>query len=154
MGYKTGLDCDIGDKKFDVDRDLLNYFNEVEKVVMSIFDEGLPKCKEYFLHKFSKRVPAGMKAVNYNCKGNETQWDEVKPCSVGIAITWLAKFHPNVVKARGSEIKYYWADLPLFCSEDSKGYSQKEIRRFLLDSVVIDCQSEMFHNCAQGCSSH
>jgi len=106
-----------GDKKFDVDCDLPNYFNEVEKVVkfadtnfvvdekfietclcalpdkflvankwwwamlckkmaFSIFDEGLPKCKEYFLHKFSKKVPARMKAVNYSCKGNEAQWDD------------------------------------------------------------------------------
>jgi len=78
-----------GEKKFDVDHDLPNYFNEVEKVVMfadtkfvvdekfietclhtlpdkflvgnnwwwalcctkmdmSIFDRGLPKCKDYF----------------------------------------------------------------------------------------------------------
>jgi len=29
--------------------------------------------------------------------------------------------------------------------EDSKGHSRKEIRCFLLDSVVIDCQSEMLH---------
>jgi len=137
----------LGEKKFDVDRDLPNYFNEVEKVVtfadtkfvvdekfidtciralpdkflvgnkwwwvmrftkmaVSIFDDGLPKCKDYFLHKFSKKIPAGMKAVNYSRKGNEAQWDEVKPCLVGVAITWLAKFHPEVVKARELEIKY------------------------------------------------
>jgi len=112
------------------------------KMAVPIFDGGLPKCKEYFLHKFSKKVPAGMKAINYNHKGNEAQWDEVKPCSVGVAITWLAKFHPEVVKARESEIKYCWAKLPLFCSKDSKGHSRKH---FLLDSVVIDHQSEMFH---------
>jgi len=39
------------------------------KMTMSIFDRGLPKCKEYIHHKFSKRVPAGMKAINYDCKG-------------------------------------------------------------------------------------
>jgi len=115
------------------------------KMAVSIFDGGLPKCKDYFLHKFSKKIPAGMKTVNYSRKGNEVKWDEVKPCSVGVAITWLAKFHPDVVKARELEVKYCWQDLPLFCSEDSKGHSRKEIRRFLLDSVVIDYQSEMFH---------
>jgi len=86
-----------------------------------------------------------MKAVNYSHKGNEVQWDEVKPCSVGIAITWLAKFHLDVVKARESEIRYCWRNLPLLHSEDRKGHSRKEIRRFLLDSVVIDQKSEMFH---------
>jgi len=118
----------LGEKMFDVDCDLPNYFNEVEKVVtfadtkfvvdeqfieiclcmlpnkflvtnnwwwalrctkmaMSIFDGSLPKCKDYFLHKFSKKIPAGMKSVNYSREGNEAQWDNVKPCSVGIAIT-------------------------------------------------------------------
>jgi len=57
----------------------------------------------------------------------------------------LAKFHPDVVKAKELEIKYCWADLPLFRSEDSKGHSRKEIRRFLLESIVIDCWSELFH---------
>jgi len=84
-----------------------------KKMAVSIFDGGLPKCKDYFLHKFSKRIPAGMKAVNYSHEGNEAQWDEVKPCSVGVAITWLAKFHPNIVKARESEIKYCWCNLGL-----------------------------------------
>jgi len=115
------------------------------KMAVSIFDGGLPKCKEYFLHKFSKRIPAGMKAVNYSCEGNEAQWDEVKPCSVGVAITWLAKFHQDVVKARESEIKYCWHNLFPFCGEDNKGHSRKEIRQFLLDSVVIDHRSEMFY---------
>jgi len=115
------------------------------KMAVSIFDGGLPKCKEYFLHKFSKKVPARMKAANYDHKGNEAQWDEAKPCSVGVAITWLAKFHLEVTKAKELEIKYCWANLPLFCSEDSKGHSRKEIRHFLLDSVVIDHWSEMFH---------
>jgi len=78
-----------------------------------------------------------MKAVNYSCKGNEAQWDEVKPCSVGVTITWLAKFHPDVVKAKELEIKYCWGNLPLFRSEDSKGHSRKEIRHFLLDSVLL-----------------
>jgi len=174
----------VGDKNFDVDCDMPNYFNEVEKVVkfadtnfvvdeqfietclhalpdrflvgnnwwwvmrmtkiaMSIFDGGLPKCKDYFLHIFSKKVPARMKAINYDCKGNEAQWDEAKPCYVGVAITWLAKFHPGVVKARESEIKYCWDDLPLFHSKNSKGHSRKEIEHFLLDSVVIDHESEM-----------
>jgi len=114
-------------------------------MAVSIFDGGLPKCKDYFLHKFSKKIPARMKAVNYSRKGNKVQWNEVKPCSAGVVITWLAKFHPDVVKARELEIKYCWADLPLFCSEDSKGYSRKEIRCFLLDSIVIDCWSELFH---------
>jgi len=185
----------LAKKKFDVDRDLPNYFNEVEKVVtfadtkfvvdekfietclcalpnkflvgnnwwwvmrctkmaVSIFDDGLPKCKDYFLHKFSKKIPAGMKAVNYSRKGNEAQWDEVKPCLVGITITWLAKFHPDVIKAKELEIKYCWADLPLFCSEDSKGHSRKEIKRFLLDSVVIDCWSELFHLIVQKNNPH
>jgi len=109
------------------------------KMAVSIFDGGLPKCKDYFLHKFSRKIPAGMKSINYDCKGNEAQWDEVKPCFVGVAITWLAKFHPDVAKARETEIKYCWGDLPLFRSEESRGHSRKEIRRFLLDSVVIDC---------------
>jgi len=34
------------------------------KMAVSIFDGGLPKCKEYFLHKFRKKVPARMKAIN------------------------------------------------------------------------------------------
>jgi len=86
-----------------------------------------------------------MKAVNYSCKGNEAQWDEVKPCSVGITITWLAKFHPNVVKARESEIKYCWHDLGSFSCLNSKGHSRKEIIHFMLDSVVIDYWSELFY---------
>jgi len=114
LALSQKLNGPVGIKKFDVDRDLPNYFNEVEKVVMfagvkfvvdeqfietclcalpdkflvgnkwwwemcttktasSIFDGGLPKCKDYFLHKFSKKVPAGMKAGNYNRKGNEVQ---------------------------------------------------------------------------------
>jgi len=115
------------------------------KMSVSIFDGGLPKCKDFFLHKFSKRIPAGMKSVNYDRKGNEAQWDEVKPCSVGVAITWLAKFHPDVVKARETEIKYCWRDLGSFSSLNSKGHTRKEIIRFLLDSVVIDHESELFY---------
>jgi len=93
----------------------------------------------------SKKIPAGMKAVNYSCKGNEAQWDEVKPCSAGIAITWLAKFHPDVVKAREAEIKYCWGHLFLFSDENSRGHSRKEIRCFLLDSVVIDSRSGLYY---------
>jgi len=95
---------------------------QATKMAMSIFGGGLPKCKEYFLCNFSKKVPAGMKAVNYDHKGNEAQWDEAKPCSVGVAVTWLAKFHLEVAKAKELEIKYCWANLPLFWSEDSKGH--------------------------------
>jgi len=77
-----------------------------------------------------------MKAVNYSRKGNEAQWDEVKPCSVGVAITWLAKFQHDVVKARESEIKYCWADLPLFWSRNSKAHSRKEIELFLFRRLL------------------
>jgi len=51
----------------------------------------------------------------------------------------------HVVKARESEIKYCWHNLFSFCGEDNKGHSRTEIRLFLLDSVVIDCRSEMFY---------
>jgi len=33
----------------------------------------------------------------------------------------------------------------LFHSKNSKGHPRKEIERFLLDSIVIDCKSEMFY---------
>jgi len=186
LSLSQKLNGPVSDKKFDVDCDLPNYFDEVENVVkfadtnfvmdekfietclcalpdkflvgykwwwamcctkmaMSIFEGGLPKCKEYFLHKFSKKVPARMKAVNYSHEGNEIQWDEVKPCSVGVSITWLSKFHPDVVKTRESEIKYCWADLFSFSCKDSKGHSRKEIKHFLLDTVVIDRRSELFY---------
>jgi len=68
-----------------------------------------------------------MKSVNYDCKGNEAQWDEVKPCSVGIAITWLAKFHPDVVKARETEIKYCWRDITLFRNKNNRGIQKKKL---------------------------
>jgi len=114
LALSKELNKPVGIKEFDVDCDMPNYLNEVEKVVkfadtnfvvdeqfietclhalpdkflvstkwwwamrvtkmaMSIFDGGLPKCKDYFLHKFSKKVPARMKAVNYDHKGNEVQ---------------------------------------------------------------------------------
>jgi len=57
----------------------------------------------------------------------------------------VAKFHPDFVKARELEIKYCWHDLALFRHENSKVHSRKEIRRFLLDSVVIYHESEMIH---------
>jgi len=110
LSLSQKLNGPVGDKKFDVDHDLPNYFDEVEKVVtfadtkfvidekfietclralpdkflvankwwwalrctkmaVSIFDGGLPKCKDYFLHIFSKKIPARMKSVNYSRKG-------------------------------------------------------------------------------------
>jgi len=95
-----------------------------------------------------------MKSINYNCKGNEAQWDEVKPCSVGVAITWLAKFHPDVVKARDSEIKYCWHDITLFRNQNNRGHTRKEIRHFLLNSVVADHKSRLIHTITRKRNAH